>query len=130
MTDLREQPAAWPISEKFRKILEDIVREQAGSCVVIFKDPNYTADTGGYHPVEIMVGAGGDIAYISDFSYSGMPPYSELSKEIDFDFSNRCFNHLGFEYDISAGRGLFQTWQSNFCNFYSWNVYEVTVHPI
>ncbi len=130
MTNLRAQPAAWPISEKFREILAELVREQAGSCVLSFRDPGYSAENGGYHPVEIMVGSGGDIGYITDFSFVGIHPHTELAKELDFDFSNQVFEQLGFHYDISAGREIFKTWQENFCNYFCWGVFKVSVDPM
>jgi hypothetical protein len=50
-----------------------------------FRDPNYTADKGGYHPVELRLEKHNELwqfIYITDFSYQG-GPYPELVKEID-----------------------------------------------
>jgi hypothetical protein len=41
-----------------------------------FRDPSYSAETGGYHPVEIRLENKSElwqIAYITDFSFQGSP---------------------------------------------------------
>jgi hypothetical protein len=92
-----------------------------------FRDPDYSAESGGYHPVEIAVDGNGRIQYITDFAYYGSGPYAELDKEIDFDFSYNVFQHMGREFPITRGAELFELWQSNFCDYVARQVFEVSV---
>ena len=90
--------------------------------IINFNDPNYSAENGGYHPVEVMINVDGTIQYITDFTYIGQ----ELVKELDFDFNLKLFQHMGRDYPIEQGRGLFRIFQSNFCSYYDSGVFEVT----
>ena len=101
--------------------------DSSSGCIINFRDPNYSAESGGYHPVEICLDENGRIQYITDFSYVGQGHYAELVKELDFDFSYGLFQQMGREYPISQGAGLFKIWQSNFCDYYQYQVYTVTV---
>lgn len=127
MTNVNAQTTDWQISDELQSLLYELVKERAGACIITFSDPRYSAETGGYHPVEVMVGATGDIGYITDFTYVGLPPDTELVKEIDFDFSNAIFQHMGYEYPLTSGRGLYQIWESNFCAFHKMGVFTTSV---
>ncbi len=130
MTDLMANPAAWAISEELRKIIAEAIREKSGACIISFRDPNYSAERGGFHPVEIMVSGSGEIQYITDFAFVGIEPHSELVKEIDFDFSCGAFQHFCREYPISEGRELFMIWMSNFTMYHRMGVYEISIEEI
>jgi hypothetical protein len=111
------------VSKKFITILTCEI-DKAGAdttegVVINFRDPDYSPERGGYHPVEVMVSADGVIKYITDFSYVGTPPYQELAKELDFDFGLKLSQQMGRDYPIRQGRGLFRVWQSNFCSYYN-----------
>lgn len=132
--NIRTNYLPWPLSKKLICLLE---KELAASpqlpdsgVVLSFRDPNYSPTAGGYHPVEIAVNCDGSLLYVTDFAYYGMPPYSELGKEIDFDFSLGFFQHFGREYPILAGRELFRLWQSNFVTYYGMGAYTVTAEPL
>ena len=90
--------------------------------VINFRDPTYSAETGGFHPVEIGIDDQGQIMYITDFAYVGSH-YPELEKELDFAFEHSAFQQMGREYHISQGRGLFRIFQSNFCNYYDMDTF-------
>lgn len=92
-----------------------------------FRDPDYSPERGGYHPVEINIDRKGIILYVSDFAYVGRPPFAELAKEIDFDFSQQVFEHFGRVFPLHEGRELFQLWQSNFVAYYKGGVFVVQV---
>jgi len=98
--------------------------------IINFRDPDYSAESGGYHPVEICVDAKGRIQYITDFAYYGQGAYAELDKELDFDFGYGVFQQMGREYPIKQGAALFRIWQSNFCSYYRSQVFEVSVQPM
>ncbi len=117
------------------KELVDVLNEaladqqlQPGNGVALnFRDPSYSAEAGGFHPVEIGVDPSGKVLYITDFAYVGLAPFAELAKEIDFDFQFGLLQHFGHEYPISTGRELFEIWQRNFVSYHRMGVYELTV---
>lgn len=97
---------------------------------LLFKDLNYSAENGGYHPVEIRLTSHTNewyFDYITDFSYIGTV-YPELEKEIDFSWSQQYvfLAHVG-DLPVNAGRELFELWQSNFIQYHAMNVYTITV---
>jgi len=83
MTDIKPNGPAWPISEDLAAILQDAVRECAGSALVIFSEPMHAIVKGHVRPVEIMVGKTGDIGYITS--------------DICFDFAGGCQSALNFD---------------------------------
>lgn len=120
------------VSEQLALTLENEVKRSgkstASGVYVIFRDSDYSHETGGFHPVEVMLSAEGSIQYITDFAYAGDPP--ELAKELDFDFSQGTFCQMGTCYPIDVGRGLFNIWQENFCAYYDSGVFEVIVREV
>ena len=104
--------------------------DTSDGVILNFRDPDYSAESGGYHPVEICVDAQGRIQYITDFAYYGQGPYAELDKELDFDFSYGKFQQMGREYPIKQAASLFKIWQANFCSYYRRQVFEVSVQPM
>ena len=101
--------------------------DTSSGCVLNFRDPDYSAESGGYHPVEICLDEQGRIQYLTDFAYVGDGHYVELAKEQDFDFAYGLFQQMGRDYPIRQGAGLFKIWQANFCDYYQFKVYTVTV---
>ena len=100
----------------------------AGSAVTLnFRDPNYSVEAGGFHPVEVRVSAQGEIEYFTDFALVGVGHFAELTTEIDFDFANNLFIHFGQVYPLTAGCDLYEVWQGNFTAYHAMGVYEVTV---
>ena len=97
------------------------------AVTINFRDPSYSVDDGGFHPVEIRISKSGRIEYITDFAYVGIPPFADLAKEIDFDFKLGLFQHLGREYPIAEGAELFTIWQNNFISYYRMGVFTITV---
>jgi len=85
-----------------------------------FKDPDYSAETGGYHPVEIMLQRDDDewhFQYITDFCYVGIGPNAELVKDLDFDFGAGVFQtQCGF-YRIEEASDFYPVWEQNFCYY-------------
>lgn len=124
----------WAIDDRLRHLLEGELEkakiEQHVGAILTFRDPEFTAASGGFHPVEVAIGPGGNIEYLTDFAYFGIPPHCELAKELDFDFSLNLFQHFGVEYPIQQGRELFQLWQSNFLAYHEMGVYTVSVEPM
>ncbi len=64
-----------------------------------FRNPGYSAEQGGVHPVEIRLIRGLDgwlFDYVTDFSYQGLGQYAELCKELDFNFLDGEHTMLGW----------------------------------
>ena len=96
-------------------------------CILSFRDPTYSARTGGYHPVEIMINKNGTIQYVTDFSYVGSIDMPELAKELDFDFSAGILEQMGRCYPIENAYELFPIWQQNFMAYYQNGVFDVSI---
>lgn len=121
----------WSLDKRLIDLLQHEINSVGvngnNGAVVNFRDPEYDAVTGGYHPVEIAVAADGRIQYVTDFALYGVPPHVELAKEIDFDFKLGLFQHMGREFPIRRGRALFDLWEKNFVSYYHSNIYCVDV---
>lgn len=118
----------YSLSLHFIKLLERITDDHdTGNITINFRDPKYSADRGGYHPVEIRI-SNGQIEYITDFCYVGLGQDAELVKEIDFDFSARVFGHLySPDKPIAEGSDLFEIWQANFLAYIDMNIFTITL---
>lgn len=128
------------VSDELREILQKAIDQinHTGKAPFIaitfnFRDPSYTAETGGYHPTEIRIinsDNGWYFDYITDFSYQGLGYMAELVKEIDFLFQEQLAYHLYTgEHQASEAASLFKLWQGNFVSYESNGVFEVTVTP-
>ena len=105
--------------------------EQPEDVIFSFRDENYDAETGGYHPVEIhLVKLKGlwCFDYITDFTYVGCGHNAELTKEIDFDFTSG----IGFQLytgddDLKFFTELFDIWQMNFVCYFKSGVFKTKI---
>jgi hypothetical protein len=131
------QKAGYPlsVSDQLVLILTHEIEQHSevdmtSGCIIHFQDPGFSAESAGYHPVEISLNELGHIQSISNFAYVGDRHQAELVKELDFDFASGLFQHRGREYPISLCAELFTIWQSNFCAYYLYNVFNVTIQAI
>ena len=75
---------ALPVSKRFTNAISAFLTKHTitGNNVTInFRDPNYSAENGGFHPVEIRLekhGVTWQLCYITDFTYVGIGPLSDL----------------------------------------------------
>jgi len=99
----------------------------AGGAILIFRDPDYSFENGGYHPVEVCINDEGILCYVTDFSHVGKPPFVELAKELDFAFEVGRFDHMGREFPLAEGCELFAIFQSNVVSYYDSEVFTVEV---
>jgi len=99
----------------------------AGGVIFSFKDPTYSFESGGYHPVEVCINSFGKLQYVTDFAHVGRPPQVELAKELDFDFEVNCFGHVGIDYPLSEGAELFAIFQENFVGYYQADIFAIEV---
>jgi hypothetical protein len=108
-----------PMSPMFTLYIADLLapHENEKAVTINFRDPNYSADDGGYHPVEIRLENEGDgwrFSYITDLCYVGSGQMAELAKDLDFDFDAGVFQNLFGTYPIEQAIEMFQIWESNF----------------
>ena len=121
----------WLLDNRLVKILNDALTstEADDGITICFNDPDFTPESGGFHPVEMSLSREGALMYITDFCYIGQPPMCDLCKALDFDFNLSLFQFYGMENPISAGRELFTLFQSNFLAYHAANAYTMSVEP-
>jgi hypothetical protein len=111
---------ALPVSKSLADALIAIIDQDklTGEAVTInFRDPDYSAENGGFHPVEIRLekkDSSFQICYIIDLSYIGSSYYVELVKDLDFDFNAGAFQNLFGLFSIEHATDIYQIWKSNF----------------
>jgi len=132
--NVKQNDYALPVSSQLIAVIQKYI-EQSGNnftngVVINFKDPEYSAEQGGFHPVEIALNEKGRLLYITDFSYVEGGPGVELAKELDFDFSQGLLQQFGVEYPITQGCSLYALWEKNFLSYHSIGVYQVTVEEL
>lgn len=98
-----------------------------------FRDPDYSADDGGFHPVEIRVikftngSTHWDFEYITDFSFQGQP-YPELVKEIDVCFITQQVSALYVgSLNKRDAKELFELFMMNFISYVEMDIYNVKI---
>ena len=105
--------------------------EQLEDITYSFRDENYDSESGGYHPVEIrLVKTDGlwCFDYITDFSFVGSGQDAELTKEIDFDFTNGIGFHLYTgEHQLKILGELYGLWEVNFISYFEMGVFKVKI---
>lgn len=121
-----------PVSPVFTKALAELVKNIDSNAVTInFRDPDYSPQTGGFHPVEIRLEKGTDqwqLCYITDFCYVGYQGQWELVKELDFDFSCGVFQSISGLLVIEAAAELYPIWEQNFlCYWQEMDVFNVSI---
>ncbi|MCY9834650.1 DUF2787 domain-containing protein [Aeromonas media] len=96
-----------------------------------FRNPGYSAEQGGVHPVEIRLirGLNGWLFdYVTDFSYQGSGHDAELCKELDFNFLDGEHFMQGWgPLRLAEARELFDIWQRNFIAYCRLECFSVTV---
>ncbi len=125
------------VPEKILSILNTELTEistpdlETTGIVFNFRDDDYSADAGGFHPVEIRLSKRGEqwqFEYITDFSYLGHP-YPELVKEIDVCFNtNKVYQlFVGWIEDEDDANELVDTFLTNFISYVEMGVFAVSV---
>ncbi|WP_330147025.1 DUF2787 domain-containing protein [Shewanella oncorhynchi] len=95
------------------------------------RDPDYSAERGGYHPVEINLYRQGDcwyLNYFTDFAYCG-GPFPELEKEMEVLFQEKLvYNSFFGRCYLEHADNLVRLLLENFCNYIEMAVYQVQVN--
>lgn len=108
-----------PVSPHFALYLLSLIGdyENEKAVTINFRDPHYSAEKGGYHPVEVRLEnemSEWRICYITDFCYVGSGYMAELAKDLDFDFTAGIFQNLFDRFPIEQAIEIYQTWETNF----------------
>lgn len=128
----RNQQPAMP--ERFYQVIEQALAnldpKDVSAITLNFRDPDYSSETGGFHPVEVRLEKQQDhwrFVYVTDFAFRGHP-FPELVKDIDI-----CFNSKQV-YSLFSGwigeresQGLIRLFSDNFVSYYQMEVYQVEV---
>lgn len=130
------KPQGIKLPNKLFKILsnnvctQQIDFEASQALTFNFRDPDYSAEYGGYHPVEIRIERYQDywqLIYMTDFSYQGHP-FAELAKEIDICFTRLRFTTLfGGEHCAIANYQFINTFICNFIEYHAMDAFEVSI---
>ena len=130
---IQRETSAFPIGGELLNLLVNELGESGDLAhkplTINFRDPTYSAEKGGYRPVEIRVGKGGRVEYITEFSYMGLGDFAELGKSSDFDFSQGVYQNEYRTYPITA-KGVeqfYRVWESNFCSYIKARVFRVQI---
>ena len=126
---------ALPVSNEFAQLmLQQLSPATEGidtltSATINFRDPEYCAESGGYHPVEVRLvwhNNAWQFDYITSFSFVGLGWCAELAKELDFDFGQNCFEMRGYRPQVLAvGEEMYRLFEQNFIEYVRMEVFDV-----
>jgi hypothetical protein len=110
---LKQAGLTLPVTKLFQQHIATLLAEQSQqtsvrAVVINFRDPDYSAESGGFHPVEMRFIRQDNewyFDYVTDFSYMGRV-YPELEKEIDFCWSGHYVFHYLMEIFHWQQRGM------------------------
>ncbi|MCW4444193.1 DUF2787 domain-containing protein [Vibrio splendidus] len=128
-----------PVSQKLKSLLKSKMdtfwkhnptNRECESLTINFRDSTYSAEAGGYHPVEIMLlkeeESQYQIQYLTDFAYMGAV-YPELERNVDFDIANgqTFIAPMGWQscHDKSIVE-FYSLWESNFLAYLQMGAYD------
>ncbi|MCE9679194.1 DUF2787 domain-containing protein [Shewanella sp. AS1] len=119
-----------PFYELLEKQLTAINIPEFNIVTFNYRDPDYSAENGGFHPVEINLYRQGDswhLNYFTDFAYCG-GPFPELEKEMDIQFQqkevyNSFFGRCYLEHADSPVRLVL----NNFCRYVQMGIYKIEI---
>lgn len=123
-----------PISNKLHQVLIKRINQQEAmehqSVTINFRDSSYSAEEGGFHPVEVSLQKDHQqrwsILYITDFAYMGNY-YPELERSLDFDIGNSMAFVAGIGWQRITAYGvhdLYQVWESNFLSYFAMGAFD------
>ncbi|MGI2023576.1 DUF2787 domain-containing protein [Shewanella glacialipiscicola] len=119
-----------PFYELLERQLAALNNPSLNIVTLNYRDPDYSAQRGGYHPVEINLYRQGDCWYLNDFTdfaYCG-GTFSELEKEMDVLFQEKqVYNSFFGRCYLEQADSLVRLLLENFCNYVEMEVYQVQV---
>lgn len=137
MMRIQYENLALPVSQKLAESLSHHISQHhehlaCNSITLNFRSPGYSAEQGGFRPVEIRLEQQGNnvwsICYITEFTYVGQGPFAELAKSVDFDFQAGMYQDLHGYHPIEIARTLYPMWEDNFLSYWlGMQVFDVEV---
>ena len=123
-----------PLPEHFYEVLERqlaaLNNPNLNSVTFNYRDPDYNAESGGYHPVEFNLYRQDDcwyLNYFTDFAYCG-GPFPELEKEMEVLFQEKqVYNSFFGRCYLEHADSLLRLLLENFCNYVEMEVYQVQI---
>ena len=132
LTIKRNQLPAMP--DRFYQVIEkelaNVDTKDANAITLNFRDPDYSAEAGGFHPVEVRLEKQQDhwrLVYVTDFAFRGHP-FPELVKDIDICFnSKQVYSLFSGWIGENESRELITLFSQNFAIYYEMDVYRVHI---
>jgi hypothetical protein len=131
-----DQRQCFSVPEKLYSILNTELAKQTdpnSSSLGItfnFRDVDYSADSGGYHPVELRVTKHNNLwqfEYITDFCFVGSP-YPELAKDIDVCFQTKqIYTQFGIGMSKQESDEFLAMFLNNFISYVEMDVFTVKI---
>lgn len=128
---------ALPVAQALLVLLDqevaktDLNIERLTQLTFNFRNPGYSVEQGGVHPVEIRLIRGLDgwlFDYVTDFSYQGLSQDAGLCKELDFNFlDDEHYLQSWGPMQRAEAHELFTLWQTNFVAYCRMAYFTVTV---
>ena len=107
------------------------VTVNVNSITFNFRSPDYSAEHGGYYPVEISIERRDNtwqLSYITDFAYVGSGYFTELAKNTDFDFTHDEFQSVFGVTRLSDAAEFYLIWEANFLEYaVNFEVFELSI---
>ncbi|MBV7315422.1 DUF2787 domain-containing protein [Shewanella sp. NIFS-20-20] len=109
--------------------LQSLTPKEANVITLNFRDPDYSAESGGYHPVEVRLEKQQDywrLVYVTDLAYHGHP-YPELVKDIDICFnSKQVYSVFSGWISQQEGQELIDLFSHNFVAYHQMGAYQIS----
>ena len=132
-TQINPQTEITILPPEFVQVVNSVIQDagmfEGRDLIINFRDPSYSAESGGFHPVEVHVDADGNLLSLTDFAFFGMPPFAELGIELDWSFDAGSFRQFDAFYDLECGRVLLGLYARNFASYFDSGIYQVEVNP-
>jgi len=129
-----------PVSEQLIEVLNRALALASPNVELItdldsitynLRDPNYSTNLGGFHPVEIRLSRHDlefQFDYITDFSFVGSGWDTELAKEVDFDFqAGLCEIRYLQPMPLNEASDFFDMFQRNLLSYLDMGVFNIEV---
>ncbi|MBE8575831.1 DUF2787 domain-containing protein [Vibrio sp. OPT18] len=128
-----------PVSQQLKSLLKSKIetfwkqnptKRDCESLTINFRDTTYSAEAGGYHPVEIMLLKENEslyqIQYLTDFAYQGNV-YPELERNVDFDIANGQAFIAPMGWQSCHDKAIvefYSLWENNFLAYVQMEAYD------
>jgi hypothetical protein len=115
----------------FQELINPLI-DGDGSYVFNWRDKSYSADAGGFRPVEVALevsnqGEVKKLVYITELQFAGMGAHAELIKGTDFDFlagtmeGEYLFGRIRAGVESEEAKEFLALYLQNFCRYVSSN---------